>query len=136
VFWVDKDDTVGKVRRKNKILNFSRIPLYDPIENKVTGIVLRSDIHKLIAEKKLKTTIRSISIKPYYVPESISVLKLMNNLITEKRHIAVAINEYGDYTGIVTLEDAIETLLGEEIVDEDDLVADMRELAEQKSKKK
>jgi CBS domain containing-hemolysin-like protein len=57
------------------------------------------------------------------------VYELLNLLVSQGIHLAIVLNEYGDFTGVVTMEDAVETLLGKEIVDEFDEVVDMRELA-------
>lgn len=132
VFWLDPELTVENVHKEKIKLNFSRIPLYIPRSNTVTGIVMRRDIMDKIAEKKMDATLKKLGTKPEFVPETISVLKLLNRLVTTKTHLAVVLNEYGDYTGIVTIEDAVETLLGMEIVDEFDPAVDMRELARKK----
>ena len=89
-----------------------------------------------IREKNSAVKLSTLAVKPHFIPESITVLKLLNWLVSNKTHIAVVLNEYGDYTGIVTIEDTIETLLGTEIVDEFDPAVDMQELAREKLKKK
>ena len=65
----------------------------------------------------------------YAVPESKTIAELMNEFIERREHLFVVIDEYGGTAGIVTLEDAIETLLGEEIVDESESIDDLREFA-------
>ncbi len=129
VFWLEPDLSVNELHKSKKKLNFSRIPLYDPLNIRITGIVLVRDIMNKIAEKKMDITLKSLSKKPEFVPETMSVLKLLNHLVSIKTHLGVVLNEYGDYTGIVTIEDAMETLLGMEIVDEFDPVVNMRALA-------
>ncbi len=130
VFWLDKDWTVQDIIQNDKHLQFSRIPLYDPRENKITGIVLRRDIMNHIADKKVSVSLRKLAYKPGFVIETITVYKLLNYFITNQLHISVVLNELGDYIGIVTMEDAIETLLGVEIIDEFDTAVDMRKVAE------
>lgn len=136
VFWLDKDWTVEDIIKNNERLQFSRIPLYDPRENKITGIVLRRDIMNHIADKKLSAALSKLAYKPNYVIETITVYKLLNHFITNKLHISIVLNEFGDYTGIVTMEDAIETLLGVEIIDEFDPAVDMQQVAEKLRKRK
>ena len=136
VFWLEQDLSIIDLHKDKTKLDFSRIPLYDPHKNAITGIVLRRDIMDKIAEKKMDTALKKISKKPEFVPESISVLNLLNNLVSKRTHLAIVLNEYGDYNGIVTIEDAVEALLGTEIVDEFDPAVNMRELARKKGKKR
>ncbi len=72
-------------------------------------------------------------IKPVYkINENIPVSKLIDLFIAKKEHMFIVVDKYDQTEGIVTLEDAIETLLGTEIVDELDRIIDMRALAKQK----
>ena len=63
------------------------------------------------------------------IPESKTVAELLDLFIEKQEHIFLVVDEYGGTEGIVTFEDAIESLLGAEITDETDHVTDMRELA-------
>ncbi|MCK4761268.1 MAG: HlyC/CorC family transporter [Candidatus Aminicenantes bacterium] len=134
VFTLPADYKISDIESESPPFDFSRIPLYDARENSVEGIVLRRDIVNYSREKK-DATLKSLSRPAFFVPDTISTYRLLNRLIEQKIHLAVVINEFGDFIGIVTMEDAIETLLGKEIVDEYDRVADMRELARKKSRR-
>ncbi|MBN2078709.1 MAG: HlyC/CorC family transporter [Spirochaetes bacterium] len=129
VTWFSRESTVGDLRGEVASLRFSRIPLYDSGENHVTGVVLRRDIMDRIAGKKFNASLASLGAKPEFIPETMTVLKLLTWMVKERVQFAIVLNEFGDFVGIVTLEDAVETLLGMEIVDESDAVVDMRLLA-------
>ncbi len=135
VFWLEPTLTVTDLHKNKTQLQFSRIVLYNAKDNTVQGVVLRRDIMDRIAKNKTKAQLKTFSMKPFYVPESITVLKLLNSLVAEQVHLAIVLNEYGDYSGIITIEDAIEALLGTEIVDEFDPAVDMKQLAKKAKKK-
>jgi CBS domain containing-hemolysin-like protein len=132
VFWLNPNQLIENIHKEHGDLQFSRMPLYNAQENTVEGVVLRRDIMNRIARGKTHIKLKSLAQSPKFVIETISVYRLLNQLISEKAHLAIVINEFGDFTGIVTIEDAIETLLGREIVDEFDKVTDMREFARKK----
>ena len=67
--------------------------------------------------------------KIYRVSEKLPVQQLLDQFIKKRAHLFLVEDEYGQSAGIVTLEDAIETLLGREILDESDAIEDMQELA-------
>lgn len=69
------------------------------------------------------------------VPENLSVSILFDMFIRMKMHLFIVQDEYGQTSGVVTLEDALETMLGIEIVDEMDQVADLQEFAKDESKR-
>ena len=73
----------------------------------------------------LKSLKRDISV----VPETASLPMLLESFLKDRHHIALVVDEYGGASGVVTLEDLVETLLGVEIMDENDRVEDMRVLA-------
>ncbi len=121
--------TVREVLKEKPNLPFSRIPIYKGDPDHIVGIVLRSDILASAAkdqhDKKLIEMKRDI----YSIPPSLSIARAIELFITRREHIFLVVDEYGGTEGIVTLEDAMEALLGSEIVDEKDFVVDMRELA-------
>ncbi len=125
VFWLPDDTNTDDIKKSEIELVFSRIPLYNIHENRVTGIVHRREIMRLLHEKKNGESLSLISHKPLFVIETISVFELLNIMIGEKKQIAVVLDEYGDYVGIASIEDAVETLLAVEIVDEYDRTADL-----------
>jgi len=129
VFWLPPELGTEQLARDRTPLTFSRIPIYNVQEDTVEGVVLRRDIMSHLAEQREDAPLKSLARPVEFIMEKTSVFKLLNLLIASKTHLAVVLSEYGDFVGIVTMEDAIETLLGQEIVDEFDPVVDMRTLA-------
>ncbi len=129
VFSLPEGLTVRKVLAEHDPIRFARIPVYADDPEDVTGYVSRFAVRAAHSadegDKLLKELAKPISI----FPELATVGDALDALIKDRQHIAVVVDEYGGMEGIVTLEDLLESLLGEEIVDETDTVADMRELA-------
>lgn len=110
--------------------SFSRIPLYRGNPDNVVGYVLQQDVMKALAEggsrtERLETFMRQI----WYIPELISVGAALKQFLQRREPIAMVTDEHGGLAGLVTLEDLTETMLGVEIVDESDRVADLRKTA-------
>ena len=129
----EQDMTIRQVLDETKILRFGRMPVYDEDIDSLTGFVLRSDI--LMAASKdqwdlglseLKKPLLSIGVDD-------SVDLALEKFLQSKVQILAALDEFGGTAGIITMEDVIETLLGEEIVDELDEHEDMRELAREQA---
>ena len=117
-------------------LTHSRILVYDEDNSDyVIGYVLRQTVLEKMAEDKFKTRIRDISRPILSVPEDEPVGNIWERFLEKKEHISVIIDEYGTFRGLVTLEDVIETMLGQEIVDETDEVVDMQEYAKEQWEK-
>ncbi len=129
VFSLPPELTIEDLEKTDVQLNFSRIPLYNAHENTILGIVLQRDIMNMIAKKETFHKLESLGRAPEFVIETMSIYRLLNMLISSKTHLAIVLNEYGDFIGVVSMEDAIETLLGREIVDEFDPAVNMRALA-------
>jgi len=120
-------DAVNAVDRKG----FTRIPIYEGDSENIIGYVV---IHDLLSIKTLsqpEAPIRSIAKPIVFVPATQDSLAILTTFLKTRRHIAVVVDEYGGVAGLVTLEDLIETLLGNEIVDETDRVVDLQERARQ-----
>lgn len=115
-------------------LNFSRIPVYAENDDHITGYVLRQTVFEKLAEDQHDLTLKDIKLAIVMVPDSITLFTLWEKLLENKEHIALIVDEYGGFDGVVTMEDIIETLLGLEILDENDTITDMQEYARERWK--
>lgn len=121
--------TVEDFFNKNLNLRFSRVPLYSGTEDNINGLVLKDEIFKEMAlgngTKKLSELKRDIII----VNRDMAIPILFEQLVETRNHMALVVDEYGTVSGLVTMEDVIETLLGLEIMDESDNVSDLQHQA-------
>jgi CBS domain containing-hemolysin-like protein len=108
---------------------FSRLPIYRSHTGDITGFVLKEDVLILISQKRGNEKLKALKREIIAVPESVSLPALLERFLKSRQHIAIVVNEHGITSGLVTLEDLIETLMGMEIMDERDDVEDMRALA-------
>lgn len=129
VLMFQQDLTVGEVMQTHKILPYSRIPLYGESADDVRGYVLRHEIYKRAAADEHDLKMEAIARALHVVPETNSAAQVLDEFIAKQDHIFLVIDEYGGTAGLITLEDTVETLLGIEILDESDRVADLRQLA-------
>ncbi|MGE0762669.1 MAG: hemolysin family protein [Bdellovibrionales bacterium] len=129
IYAFESGTMVSDVMAKNKPIRFSRIPIYKEDLDHILGVVHRYKILEAASHDHDSLLLDSMMTPVHTVPENISVAAALDQFIKRHEHIFLAIDDYGSTTGIVSLEDAIETLLGVEIVDEFDSVADLRQLA-------
>jgi len=127
-----EENTVQHVLDNVDELRFSRLPVYKESAEEITGYVLKNDLFLKLSEGKGDTPLREIKREILIVPETISLHTLLERLLKKQEHIAAAVDEYGGFSGVVTMEDVVETLIGSEIVDEIDAIEDMQKLARQK----
>ncbi len=131
LFALSADDSVAEVLRANSPIRFSRIPVYGENLDDIKGKVHRFKLHQELNQGRGDRLVGELVTPLHIVPDSKSVSDVLFDFINRKEHIFQVVDEYGGTAGIITLEDAIETLLGVEIVDELDSVADMRQYARQ-----
>lgn len=129
VFALQKDLTIGEVMGENPEVSFSRIPIYNESLDDIIGLVHRYDLQNKYSDDEFGVTMESFMAPVDTVLQSESVAAILDKFIQRREHIFIVKDEFGGTEGIVTLEDAVETLLGAEIVDEFDSVADMRKFA-------
>ena len=125
----DQNTTVKDFFNRNLNLRFSRIPIYLNNPDNIKGLVLKDEIFKEMAlgngDKRLSELKRNIII----IDRNLPIPNLFEQLIESRNHMALVVDEYGSVSGLVTMEDVIETLLGLEIMDESDNVSDLQHLA-------
>lgn len=129
--------TVERVFDENPNLNFSRIPVYaDTIDNIVGISPPPRHTHGGGRATKGESKISDFMQPPIFVPENGSALSVMRQLIKKHQQMGIVVDEFASLTGVVTLEDIFEHLLGSEIFEADDIAVDMRELARTRKLKK
>ncbi|ACV25541.1 hemolysin family protein [Kangiella koreensis] len=117
-------------------IRFSRIPIYSEDNDDITDFVLKDDVLMTQAKDHGARTLAHLKRKLMCVLAEMPLPDLMEVLLNERQHIALVVDEYGQTSGLVTLEDLVETLLGLEIMDEMDEVKDMQLLARQQWRKR
>ncbi|MGJ3240747.1 MAG: CNNM domain-containing protein [Anaerolineae bacterium] len=129
-----KDVTVQEVLAEHATIPYSRLPIFTESIDDCDGFVLRTEIYRSIAMGKTQITLGELKRPISVVPETNSIASVFDQFINKHNHILLVIDEYGGTAGILTMEDAIETLLGIEITDESDVASDLRKIAEQRYK--
>lgn len=121
---------VGDINLNSDYWHYSRVPVYRAGDHDhIVGVVLRSDVSMALLSGDSDKTLRQLMIPPDFVSDNMYLNELLKRFIITRRHLFCVKNNKEEYMGIVTLEDIIESLIGEEIVDELDIHEDMQELA-------
>jgi CBS domain containing-hemolysin-like protein len=136
VMALSKHQSIAQAVDVHSTIRFSRIPVYNKDLDDIIGIVSRYRMLQSLSDGKGSQELLSLVMSIHAIPETKSVASALDAFIQRKEHIFLVVDEYGGTAGILTLEDAIETLLGVEIVDELDKVEDMRKWAVQLWKKR
>jgi CBS domain containing-hemolysin-like protein len=124
--------TLKEFYKVEEYSHFSRIPVYADDPEYITGYILRSDALEDLAEDKFNKRLKDIKRDIPLFNEEASVSEIWDSLLKHKEQIAIIIDEYGGFQGILTLEDIIETIFGLEIIDENDEVTDMQQFARER----
>ncbi|WP_432823726.1 CNNM domain-containing protein [Trichloromonas sp.] len=136
VMALPEESTVGDYLRQHLDCPFSRIPVYGENIDQITGFVRKDELQREIILRRHDRPLKELARQLVVVYEYSHLLSLFKSLLGQNAHIALVINEYGGFEGIVTIEDLIETLLGIEIVDELDTVEDLQRLARENWQKR
>jgi len=132
VHMLDENTTVTEALDHPQTAQFTRIPIYRESSDNITGKVIKHDLFEAERAGHGADPISKHARELVRVSEKLPVQQLLDMFIKHHMHLFLVEDEFGQTSGVVTLEDAIETLLGREIVDESDVVEDMQELAKVK----
>ncbi len=100
----------------------SRLPIYQDTRDNITGIIYAKDLLPYLVEdcaKREPQTVEHIMREPYFIPETKLSAELLQEFRSRKNHIAIVVDEYGGTSGLITIEDLLEVIVGE-IEDEHD----------------
>ena len=121
--------TIQSFYDANRNLKFSRIPIYGNSTDEISGYFLKDNLLEAMIKGHGEQPLKSIKRELLVTTRNLPIPELFEKLIAQREHIALVVDEYGSVSGLVTQEDVIETLLGLEIMDESDNVADLQMLA-------
>ncbi|MCQ3828783.1 HlyC/CorC family transporter [Microbulbifer elongatus] len=130
VFSLSQDMTVAEAYEQVEKSRFSRIPVFEQDDpDLVVGFVLKQDLLQAYARGDLEGTLRSLRRDLLMLPETAPIYQVFHKMLSRRVQISAVVDEYGSLEGLVALEDILETLLGEEIVDEADKTPDRQQVA-------
>lgn len=129
IFSAPDSTNVGDFFKEHATKPFSRIPLYGENREDLIGYVLKSDMLLAQARDEFDRPLGDFKRDLVVMPDIVSSSQAFDRLVRERSHMAIVVDEYGTVQGLVTLEDVIETLIGLEITDEADTIANLQNLA-------
>ncbi len=135
IFAISEKETIGSLFDSIEKLPFGRIPLYYKDLDTIVGIVRRRDLLSAKAKDQDSLKIRSMAQKPIFIEESTDASKALDLFLKHRQQLAIVINQSKETVGVISMEDVIEHIIGEEIFEDDDPAVDMRELAERQRNK-
>lgn len=124
--------TLKNFYKDDNYLHYSRIPVYSDSPEYITGYILLSDALEGLADDEFDKRLKDIKRPISFFNENKSLSDVWEELLKKKEQMGVVIDEYGCFQGILTLEDIIETILGLEIIDENDAAIDMQQYAKER----
>jgi CBS domain containing-hemolysin-like protein len=132
----DQESTLAELFEKHPNIPFARMPVYDDNIDEVVGMVRRKDLLKAKANNQDDATVGSLMQEIHFIPETVSVSSALQLFLRTHQQLAMVVDEFGSIVGVVTMEDVMETILGREIFEKDDVAVDMRELARMRGTQK
>ena len=114
---------------KAGVPSFSRIPIVDDGDTDEVVVFYTGAIFSALAGGREDSLIQALARPADFVPETLTLDRVLRRFLESRQHLFIVIDEYGGLNGVVSLEDVLEELIGREIVDETDMVTDLRELA-------
>ena len=122
-------ETVTSLLQKHKNIPFARIPIYEEQTENISGIVRRRDLLTAIADNRGNVQIKELANEAIFVPDNAAASDALQTFLKYHQQLAIAVDEFGSMSGVITMEDVIEQIIGQEIFEDDDPAIDMRELA-------
>ncbi len=113
----------------------SRFPVYDEDREDIVGMVLTKELFIALSEGRKGEPLTELMRPVHFVVETASLNNILMEFLELREHLFVVLDEYGGLSGLISLEDILEEILGQEIIDESDVVVDKRRLARQRRRK-
>jgi len=129
VHTLDGQRTVDSLLKESFDIPFARIPVFEDQTDNIIGVVRRRDILGAKAEGKDDKQMSELAHEAIFVPDNAAASDALQTFLKNRQQLAIAVDEFGSMSGVITMEDVIEHIIGQEIFEDDDPAIDMRELA-------
>lgn len=129
MYTIDDSETIGSLFERERHIPFARIPVFHENSDNISGIVRRRDILSAKADDQDELVIAELAHAPIYIPENATADNALQMFLKKHQQLAIVVDEFGSTSGVVTMEDVIEHIIGQEIYEDDDPAVDMRDLA-------
>jgi len=123
--------SVKDALQADKTQNFTRIPVYQDSIDNISGVIIKTQLYEYERQGKGETLLSEVKVPIHRISENFPVLQLLDLFIKRHEQLFLVEDHFGQTAGVVTLEDAVETLLGREIVDESDNIEDLQKFAKE-----
>ncbi len=130
----EQSETIAQILDNQKNIPFARMPVYQESIDKIVGLARRRDILKAAAEDRDTATIGELMRTALIIPDNATGAHALQQFLKVHQQLAVVVDEFGSVSGVVTMEDIMEHILGQEIFERDDMAVDMRELARRRER--
>jgi CBS domain containing-hemolysin-like protein len=135
VFSLSEHLTISEaLKQKEQWSRHSRVPVFDKDQDDVVGVVLSRNVLLSLSEGNKKQKLSELMQPVHFVPEAAPLNRILIEFFEHRIHLFVVVDEYGGVTGVISLEDIIEEIVGREIIDESDKAGNLREYARHKKK--
>jgi CBS domain containing-hemolysin-like protein len=124
-----RNATIAEVFREHPNLPFGRLPVYGKNLDDIVGLARRRDLLKAKANDQDALLVEQVMHEVNFIPETATISNALQIFLKAHQQLIVVVDEFGATAGVLTMEDAIEHLIGGEIFEKDDMAVDMRELA-------
>jgi CBS domain containing-hemolysin-like protein len=134
VVTLEEHQTAEEVLAEHPNIRFSRMPVHAGNLDEITGFARRRDILHAVATGHRQRTVKEMEQRVSFIPEMATAANALQTLLAANQQLAVVVDEYGGFVGVVAIEDIMEHLIGREIYEKDDLAVDMRALARRRGR--
>jgi len=135
-FSLDENLSVAEAMEQDtRLANHSRVPVYKDETDNVTGLIMRRDVLLAAAKQNHSRKLSELKSPVNFVAETSALNHILVEFFERHQHLFVVVDEYGAVTGVISMEDILEEIVGREIIDESDKTQDMRELARKLNRK-
>ncbi len=137
VFGCNAELKISETLPLTGLRQYSRFPVWEADSpDKVLGYVRTKEVLWAAINREPETTLRDLVRDVHMIPKTAPLDDALEEFLKRRGHLFIAVDEYGGVEGIITMEDVLETILGEEILDEDDRIKDLREYAKKQRERR